>query len=95
MTKEDKPKKTYKRELAIALLIWLVYLVETKPTEVIEVVTFPILTFNALAFGLSWYAPNGGLLGSTRPTNRGRPQRSSQHPSREGEYTDSGPDKPY
>jgi hypothetical protein len=82
--------KTYKREIAALLLVWLIYLVETKPVEVIEVVVFPIFTFSALAFGLQWYSPNGGLLGSTRPTNGGRPQHSSQYPSREDEYTDGG-----
>lgn len=81
--------KTYKREIAALLLVWLIYLVETKPVEVIEVVVFPIFTFSALAFGLQWYSPNGGLLGSTRPSNRRGSERSSQYSNREDEYTDS------
>jgi len=59
---ETKRKKTYKRELAVVLLIWLGYLVETKEPELVETLVFPVFTFSALAFGMSWYAPNGGLL---------------------------------
>jgi len=90
-----KKSKTYKRELAVALFLWLGYLVETKEPELVQILAFPVFTFGALSFGLSWYAPNGGLLKPSRPTHGGRPQHSSQRPSREDEYTDGGPDKPY
>lgn len=83
-------KKTYKREIAVALFLWLGYLVETKPPEVLEVVAFPIFTFGALAFGLSWYSPNGGLLRSSRPPDGGWTERGSQHPSGQDEQSNSG-----
>ena len=87
----DKPKKTYKRELAFLLFIWLVYLVETKEPEIVQLLTFPIFTFGALAFGLQWYSPNGGLLKSSSfKSADGRwPQRSSEYPSREEQYPKS------
>jgi len=81
--------KTYKREVALLLFMWLVYLVETKEPELVKILTFPIFTFGALSFGLQWYAPNGGLLRkSAQSPYGGRSQRGSQRPSREDEYTD-------
>lgn len=66
--------KTYKRELAVALLIWFAYLVETKDENLIEILVWPVFTYSALAFGLNWYAPNGGMQqGSAKPSDRGRP----------------------
>ena len=44
-------KKTYKRELAIALLIWLIYVVEVKDVTVVEVLVWPIFAFVGAAFG--------------------------------------------
>lgn len=85
---EEDKKKSYKREVAVLLFIWLVYLVETKEPELVKILTFPIFTFGALSFGLQWYAPNGGLLKSSRPTNRRGSQYSSQRPSGKDEYTD-------
>lgn len=86
-------KKSWKRESAVALFLWLGYLVETKEPELVQILAFPIFTFGALSFGLSWYSPNGGLLKSSGPTQGGN-QHSSQHPSRQDEYSDSGPNKP-
>jgi hypothetical protein len=88
------PKKSWKRETAVALFLWLGYLVETKEPELVQILAFPVFTFGALSFGLSWYSPNGGMLKPPRPT-QGVNQRSSQHSTREDEYTDSGPDKPH
>lgn len=44
-------KKTFKRELAIALLIWLAYVVEVKDVSVVEVLVWPIFAFVGAAFG--------------------------------------------
>jgi hypothetical protein len=64
-------KKTFKREVAIALLIWLVYLVETKDANIIEILVWPIFSFGAAAFGFDAY---GKLYGkSSKPTDGGRP----------------------
>ena len=84
-------KKTYKREVAFLLFVWLVYLVETKEPELVQILTFPIFTFGALAFGLQWYAPNGSLLKpqSYRTPDRRGSERSSQRPSWEDQYSDS------
>lgn len=43
--------KTYKRELAVSLLIWLVYLVEVKDVTLVEVLVWPIFAFVGAAFG--------------------------------------------
>lgn len=82
--------KTYKREIAVALLVWLGYVVEIKDVSIVEVLVWPVFTFAALAFGLDWFGKSGG--GMQQPTNeapnRGRTKRSSEHPSGE----DSDPD---
>jgi hypothetical protein len=82
--------KTYKREFAFFLFMWLVYLVETKEPEVVKILTFPIFTFGALAFGMSWYAPNGGLLRqSPQSSYGGRAERGSQRTGWEDQQSDS------
>ena len=85
-----KPEKTYKRELAVIFFIWLVYLVETKDIEVVKVLSFPIFTYIALAMGMSWYSPNGGLLRQSSQSVDGRwSQRSSQRTGWEDQQPDS------
>lgn len=77
--------KTYKREVAVALFVFLGYVVETKGPEIVELLVWPTFTFAALAFGLDWghrqLQPTNPLLG--------RSQRGSEHPDWEGEHTDS------
>src|SRR6056297_813391 len=87
----EKPKKTWKREIAFLLFIWLGYLVETKEPELVKILTFPIFTFGALSFGLQWYAPNGGLLRQSSQSSYRNPrsQYSSQRASREDQQPDS------
>jgi len=72
--------KTYKREVAMALLLWLVYLVEVKDTSLVEVLVWPIFSFAAAAFGFDQYSKLQ-QSGATKSSDRGRSERSSQHPS--------------
>jgi hypothetical protein len=44
-------KKTYKRELAVTLLVWLAYVVEVKDVSIVEVLVWPIFAFVGAAFG--------------------------------------------
>jgi len=44
-------KKTFKREVAIALFLWLVYVVEVKDVDIVQVLVWPIFSFAAAAFG--------------------------------------------
>jgi len=83
--------KTYKRELAFLLFMWLGYLVETKEPELVKILAFPIFTFGALSFGLQWYSPNGGLLGQSSQSSYRDPrsQYSSQRTGREDQQPDS------
>lgn len=80
--------KTYKREVAVALLVWFIYLVETKEANLIEILVWPVFTYSAIAFGLQWVSPNGGMQWPPETTYRRRPQRSSEHTDREGEFPD-------
>lgn len=74
--------KSYKRELAVVLLIWFAYLVETKSESLVEILVYPVFTYSAIAFGLQWYSPNGGMLRNTsQPTDRRRPERSGEYSS--------------
>lgn len=49
-------QKTFKREIAIALLLWLVYVVEVKDVAIVEVLVWPIFAFLGAAFGLDAYS---------------------------------------
>jgi len=68
-------EKTYKRELAGVMLIWLIYLVETKTAEMVTILAPPIFMYIAFAFGADVYSKlqQSGAFSS----DRGRPQRSS------------------
>lgn len=77
-------KKTYKREVAIGLLIFLGYVVETKGSEIVELLVWPTFTFAGLAFGLDW--GHKQLQPDRSPL--GRNQRSSEYSSGEGEHSD-------
>ncbi len=72
--------KTFKREVAVALLLWLVYLVEVKDTALVEVLVWPIFSFAAAAFGFDQYSKLQQSR-TTKPSNRGRPERSSEYSS--------------
>lgn len=90
--------KTYKRELALALLVWLAYVVEVKDASLVEVLVWPIFTFAALSFGLDWFgkSPTGVQQAASEPLNRGRSERSGKRTGGEnklpnaGDYEDSG-----
>jgi hypothetical protein len=78
-------KKTYKREVAIGLLIFLGYVVETKGPEIVELLVWPTFTFAGLAFGLDW--GHKQLQPDRSPPWR-RTERSSEYPDREREHSD-------
>lgn len=81
--------KTYKRELATALLVWLVYLVEVKDATIIEVLVWPIFAFAGAAFGLESYAKQLQQTPTQPPDRRGA-KRSSEHPVGEDQQPNSG-----
>lgn len=90
-------KKTYKRELALALLVWLGYIVETKGVEIIQVLVWPIFSFSALSFGLDWYVKSDRVQQTpSEPTNGWwSTERSSQYSDRQGEQSSNSlPDNP-
>lgn len=72
--------KTFKREIAVALLLWLVYIVEVKNDTIIEIMVWPIFAFVTAAFGLDQYSK---LHKTTKPSDRQRSECSSKHPDRE------------
>ena len=82
--------KTFKREVAVALLIWLIYIVEVKDTALVEVLVWPVFSFAAAAFGFDQYSK---LQQSTKPSHRGRSERSSQRTGGQDKYSDIGDDK--
>lgn len=73
--------KTYKRELAVALFVWLGYIVETKDGALVETLAWLVFAFGAAAFGLDaaakqlWKSPVAG-----------RHQRGGEYASGEREY---------
>ena len=83
--------KSFKRELAIGLIVWLVYIVEVKDVQIIEILVWPIFSYVTAAFGLDAY---GKLQqGSTKSTDRGRSERSSQRTDREDKLSDDWDNK--
>ena len=75
-----KPTKTYKREIALALLVWLAYIVETKDVQIIEILAWPIMVYVGAAFGIDQY----GKLHQrgAKPADGWRPERGSEYPDR-------------
>lgn len=84
--------KTYKRELAVALLLWLVYVTEVKDATIVEILVWPIFSFAAAAFGFDQYAKLQQGRG-TQSSDRGRTQRSGQYTGGENQYPNGGDDK--
>lgn len=86
--------KTYKRELAVVLLLWLAYVVEVKEPNVVEVLVWPVFTFAALSFGLDWFGKSPSSLQQSTPksTNRRGTERSSQRTGSANSNSDSGYD---
>lgn len=48
----EKPKKTYKREVAVCMLLGLGALVFTGDVKMVETLVWPVVGFAAAAFGL-------------------------------------------
>jgi hypothetical protein len=67
--------KTYKREVALALLAGLGYVIYTGDHQMAEVLVWPVFTFAALSFGLDWWGKAGSVH---RPFE---PSRVQQHGS--------------
>lgn len=53
-----KDKRTYKRELAAVVFLWLVYL-SIYRVEALTVVVFPAFSYIGLALGLDWWGKTG------------------------------------
>ena len=83
--------KTYKRELAVLMIVWLIYIVETKDVNIIETLVWPIFTFVTAAFGIDQYSKlQQRGIGNTN--GRGT-ERSSQHTSGKDQYPDDWDNK--
>lgn len=74
--------KTYKRELAVILLLWLAYVVEVKETPLVEILVWPVFSFAAAAFGFDAY---GKLQQSTKSSDRRGTKHSSKYPTGENQ----------
>ena len=60
--------KTYKREAAIAVLLYLFYLGLYGRTEVVEILAWPFMLFIGASFGMDWAGKQTELL-SRKPTD--------------------------
>ena len=74
--------KTYKRELAVVMLLWLAYVVEVKEPSLVEILVWPIFTFTALSFGLDWFGKDGNKSLSSMPGKKD-PNRVRETPEDE------------
>lgn len=73
-----KPVKTFKRELAVALLIWLMYIVEVKDASIVEILVWPIFAFVGAAFGFDAYSKQLHEW-TTKSSDRRGTERSSEY----------------
>lgn len=80
-------KKTYKRELAGVMFLWLVYLAETKEIELVSTLAPPIFMYIAFAFGADVYSKL--QQSGSRSVAWGRAQRSSEYPTGRDELSNS------
>jgi hypothetical protein len=53
--------RTYKREVAVVLLVYLMYLGVMDATSVLEIVIWPFMLFVGAAFGMDWAAKQTDL----------------------------------
>ena len=51
--------KTFKREVATFLLIFLCSVIAGGDVEMVKVIVYPFMAFAALAFGLDWQSKQG------------------------------------
>ena len=61
--------KTWKREVALALLVGLGYVVWQDNVEMAKVIAWPVISFAAVAFGLDWYGKSGSVWRPTQSTD--------------------------
>jgi hypothetical protein len=70
MTTPVISKRTYKRELALAVFVWLVYL-SVYSIEALTVVVFPAFSYIGLALGLDWWGKTGPAKVNTQDEGQG------------------------
>lgn len=72
MTERIPKKKTWKREIAAAIMVAFWYIVIWKENvELVKVLVYPVFTFTAFAYGLDWYGRTDRVQwrGSSEPPN--------------------------
>ena len=74
-------KKTYKRETAWLILLWVVYLSIWGNINALTIVVYPAFGFILAAFGFDWYGKQ--LLGNPKFPNGRRANSGSEYPDRE------------
>lgn len=79
-------QKTFKREVAVILLLWFFYVVEVKDAKIIEILVWPVFTFVTAAFGLDQYSKLRDK--SIGPFDGQGNERSSEYAVGEDQYTD-------
>jgi len=51
-------RKTFKREVAVGILLAFGYVVYGGDVEMVKVLVWPVFSFAGLAFGLDWHGKN-------------------------------------
>ena len=57
--------KTYKREVAVGLVMWLIWLAEAGNIAALTVVAWPVFLFLGAAYGMEWAAKQTKLVGTS------------------------------
>lgn len=56
-----KQHKTYKRELALVLILGVAYFAAKGDVDMVDSLTWPVLTFAAAAFGMDAFVKQAGI----------------------------------
>lgn len=64
-----RTNKTYKRELAAVMLVFLFYLALADRTQALEILTLPTYIFAAMAFGMDWSSKQTDLTRKRNETD--------------------------
>lgn len=86
--------KTYKREIGVALLVWLGYVVETKSAEIIEILVWPIFAYVTAAFGMHAYASQLQQYIASKPSSKTSGDYSTNTDRQREQSSNNKPDSP-
>lgn len=90
---ETKRKKTWGREVAVVIMLWFAYIVETKDIEYAQILILPVSTIVIGTFGLKRLTADTGMFsgGSVESPDRRGAERLDDYEEMYKMRRDEGP----